>query len=129
METSLQGSSEFGEYIKNLRLARRITLRAFAEIVGADPANYSKLERGKLPPPADPTRLEPYRKALGLDSESPEWREAIRLASLDRGELPPRIISNATLMAKLPALFRTLEGEPVDEATLDELVAMLRKEY
>jgi len=119
----------FGEYIKQLRLNRRITLRAFAQAVNMDPGNYSKIERGRLDPPRDGDRLDVFRQALGIDSESEEWREVRRLAAIDRGELPPRVLNDQQLMAKLPALFRRLEGDPVDDALLDELIATIKREY
>jgi transcriptional regulator with XRE-family HTH domain len=119
----------FGNYVKQLRLDRRITLRAFSEEVNMDPGNYSKIERGRSDPPRDGAKLDQFRKALGLDSNSEEWRELRRLAAIDRGELPPRILNDQQLMAKLPALFRTLEGEPIDEALLDELIATIKREY
>ena len=119
----------FGEYVKQLRLNRRITLRAFAEAVNMDPGNYSKIERSRLDPPRDGSKLDQFRKALGLDPDSEEWRELRRLAAIDRGELPPRILSDQQLMGKLPALFRRLEGEPVDDALLDELIATIKREY
>src|SRR5436305_11422429 len=100
----------FGGYVKQQRLARRLTLRAFCEAAGVDPANYSKLERGLLVPPRDPEKLKPYERALGLAPDSPEAREMRRLAALDRGELPPGVLSDPELVGKLPALFRTLEG-------------------
>ena len=118
----------FGEYIKRLRLERRVTLRAFCEAINMDPANYSKLERGKLQPPRDPAKLDLYRRALGIEADSETWREMLRLAALDRGELPPNVLSDQELMGKLPALFRTLEGDPVDDNVLDELIAAIRRE-
>lgn len=117
----------FGGYLKQLRSERRLSLREFCTDVGVDPSNYSKIERGAIVAPKD-ERLEPYRCALGLESDSPEWREALRLAALSRSEIPPAVLSDELLMAKLPVLFRTLEGDPVDDAALDELVAMLRRE-
>jgi transcriptional regulator with XRE-family HTH domain len=120
--------STFGEFIRNLRLERRVTLRAFCEMVGVDPANYSKLERGLLAPPRDPEKLEIYERALGLAPNSPESREMRRLAALDRGELPPALLTDKELVGKLPALFRTLEGDPVDDRVLDELIATIRRE-
>ena len=120
-------TTTFGEYLKQLRLERRITLRTFAETINMDAANFSKVERGKQAPPRG-AKLEPLRKALRLDTDSLEWREMERLASIDRGEIPHAILSDAELLDKLPALFRTLEGDPVDDATLDELVAALRRE-
>ena len=119
----------FGGFIKELRLNRRISLRTFSETIGWDAGNYSKLERGKLPAPTDPAKLEPIRKALDLHSDSEEWRELIRLSSLSRGEVPPRVLSDQELLGKLPALFRTLEGDAIDESVLEELIATLRRSY
>jgi len=97
--------------------------------VGVEPGNYSKMERGLLPAPKDEAKLEPYRRALSLADDSPEWRELARLSSLSRGEIPHRVLSDKELVGKLPALFRSLEGEAVDEEVLDELVAAIRREY
>ena len=41
-----------------------------------------------------------------------------RLASIGRGQIPPALLSDEQVMAKLPIFFRTLEGGPVDEALL-----------
>jgi transcriptional regulator with XRE-family HTH domain len=114
--------------MKERRLQRRQTLRAFCEANNLDPANYSKLERGKLPPPRDPVKLAAYAEALGIEPHTPQWREFHRLASLSRGELPAGVLSDSQLVAKLPALFRTLEGDPVPEEVLDELIATIRQE-
>ena len=51
-----------------------------------------------------------------------------RLASIGRGQIPPALLSDEQVMAKLPIFFRTLEGGPVDEALLEELYNTLRKE-
>ncbi len=121
-------AATFGEFLKQQRLARRLTLRAFCEAAGVDPANYSKLERGLLLPPRGAEKLKPYEQALGLAPNSPEAREMRRLAALDRGELPSAILSDPELVGKLPALFRTLEGDPVDDRLLDELIETIRRE-
>jgi len=118
----------FGEFLKSRRAERRVTLRAFSEAVGMDPANYSKIERGVLAPPKEAARLEPFRRALDISADSEDHREMMRLAALGRGEIPAAVLSNEAVAAKLPLLFRTLEGNPVDEAMLDELVAALRRE-
>jgi transcriptional regulator with XRE-family HTH domain len=118
----------FGEFLKRLRIERRMTLRAFSEAAGVDPANYSKLERGLLAPPRDPDKLAPYERALGLLPDSLESRELRRLAALGRGELPPSLLADQELVGKLPALFRTLEGDPVDDHLLDDLIETIRRE-
>ena len=41
---------------------------------------------------------------------------------------PPAILSDEAVLAKLPVLFRTLEGDKVDEEVLDELFEAMKKE-
>lgn len=118
----------FGRYLKERRIARRLTLRAFSEAIGMDPSNYSRMERGLLQPPANPDRLATIAQLLAVPQGSAEYREMARLAALGRGEIPPAIRSNESVLAKLPVLFRTLEGDPVDEASLDELFEAMKKE-
>lgn len=116
----------FGEYLKQLRLSRNLTLRSFCEANGFDPGNYSRLERGLLPPPRDENKLEPYRSALNLEASSLEWLELRRLAAIGRGEIPATILTNVEIAQKLPAFFRTLEGGSVNPEELEELIKTLR---
>ena len=120
--------STFGEFIKVRRIAKRITLRAFSEALGIDPSNYSRMERGQLQPPSNPEKLVAFARLLSIPQDCDEYREMVRLASLGRGEIPPAILSNESVLAKLPVLFRTLEGDKVDEAVLDELFETMKKE-
>ena len=117
----------FGEFIKERRIERRITLRAMSDALEIDPSNYSKIERGRLQPPA-PDKLGAYRRLLALEPNSEEEREMARLASIGRGQIPPALLSDEQVMAKLPLFFRTLEGGPIDEASLEELYNTLKKE-
>lgn len=116
----------FGEYLKMLRLERNLTLRSFCETNGFDPGNYSKIERGILAPPKDEQKLEPYREALDLSPTSTEWAELQRLASISRGEIPAKLMSDAEVVQKLPALFRTLEGNSISSEELEALIATLQ---
>lgn len=116
----------FGDFIKEKRLAVNLGLRAFAAEIGIDPANYSKIERGKSPAPKD---LERIRKALCIAKESVDYRELERLADLGRGQLPRSVLADAELVGKLPAFFRKLDGDPVDDQMLDELIATIKREY
>jgi transcriptional regulator with XRE-family HTH domain len=118
----------FGEFVKSRRVANRITLRAFSESLGYDPANYSRMERGQLLPPASHEKLVGFARELGISQESQEFREMVRLAALGRGEIPPAILADQSIVSKLPVLFRTLEGDKVDEAVLDELFEAMNKE-
>ncbi len=117
----------FGDFIKDRRTESRISLRAMSDAMGIDPSNYSKIERGRLQPPA-PDKLSEYRRLLAIVSGSEEDKEMERLASIGRGQIPPALLSDEQVMAKLPVFFRTLEGGPVDEALLEELYNALKRE-
>jgi len=49
---------KFGEYIKDLRVEKEITLREFCKTAGLDPSNWSKIERGIHTPPKSKEVLE-----------------------------------------------------------------------
>lgn len=117
----------FGNYFKELRIKRRMTLRRFCEEFGFDPGNISKLERGLLPPPQSRGKLEQYAQALGLKKGTSAWYEFFDLAAASRGQIPQEILKDDKLVAKLPVLFRTLRGERVPEEKLNELVEIIRK--
>jgi len=117
----------FGNYFKELRIKRRMTLRRFCEEFGFDPGNISKLERGLLPPPQSRGKLEQYAQALGLKKGTSAWYEFFDLAAASRGQIPQEILKDDKLVAKLPVLFRTLRGERVPEEKLNELVEVIRK--
>ncbi len=118
----------FGEFLRTRRMAKRITLRSFSEALGMDPSNYSRMERGLLQPPGNPSKLATIGRLLGVPVESEDYREMVRLASLGRGEIPPAILSDEQVLEKLPVLFRTLEGDKVDAETLNELFETIRRE-
>jgi len=115
----------FAEAFKAHRLALQMSLRQFCQTNGFEPGNISKLERGLLPPPRG-ERLHAYAKALGLSKGSDEWYEFCDLAAAVRGEFPDDLRDDE-LIPQLPALFRTLRGDPPSEAQLERVVALLRK--
>lgn len=118
----------FGEFLKAHRTAKKITLRRFSEALGMDPSNYSRMERGRLQPPANEGKLTGFARLLGVPIDSAEYREMVRLAALGRGEIPPAILSDQEVFAKLPVFFRSLEGDKFEESAFDELTDMLKKE-
>lgn len=111
----------FGTYIKSLRVRAKITLREFAKQLGMDPSNWSKIERGIIPPPANDTLVERITSILKLPSD--ENQHLDDLAIVARGELP-KDIGDAELLAKVPAFFRALKGR---EYTADDLEKLTEK--
>lgn len=117
----------FGVFFKELRIARKITLRQFCEAHGYDPGNISKLERGLLPPPESEAKLADFARALRIRRGSDAWYQFFDLARAARGKLPPEILRQRDVVARLPLLFRTLRGQKVSAEKLDELIAMIRR--
>ena len=114
----------FGALLKDIRIAKGLTLRQCCELLGVDPSNWSKLERGITPAPKDPAILEAWAKALGLKGEA---RQAfIDTAALSRRELPADIASDERVMAALPAFFRAARGAELDDDTLRQFVEDVR---
>jgi transcriptional regulator with XRE-family HTH domain len=117
----------FGEFFKNLRKKKRITLREFCLKASADPANISRLERGAMPPPQDTDILERYAKTLGIKTGSNDWYKFFDLAATDRGIIPKDIMSDREAVKMLPAFFRTLRGQKPTEEEMRKFADKIKK--
>ncbi len=117
----------FGTFFKGARIKKKMTLRSFCDSYGYDPGNISKLERGLLPPPESEAKLTEYAKALGIRRGSDDWYEFFDLARAARGKVPPELLRDPEVVARLPLLFRTLRGQKVSEKNLNELIDMIRR--
>jgi len=73
----------FGDYFKELRRGKRLTLREFCRRADVDPGNTSKIERGILPPPRYKV-LARYAQVLGISTESEEWTNLIHRAIITK---------------------------------------------
>ena len=118
----------FCEIFRRLRLKRGMTLRQFCQEYGFDAGNISKLERGRLPPPQSRDKLAEYASALGLMPGSDDWYEFFDQAALSRGRIPPAVLDDAEVLARLPLVFRTLRGERVTAEQLEQLIELIRRE-
>jgi transcriptional regulator with XRE-family HTH domain len=120
-------SKSFGDFFKNLRKKKRITLREFCIKASADPANISRLERGAMPPPQDADILERYAKVLGIRSGSNDWYSFFDLAAADRGVIPKDLMAEREGVRMLPAFFRTLWGQKPTKEEMRKLADKIRK--
>lgn len=117
----------FGDMFKELRIARRVTLRAFCLEHGLDPGNTSKLERGRLAPPDSDQALAQYADWLGLENGSEERTRFFDLAKAERGRIPADLLEDEELVEKLPVLFRMIRGTKPYNDGLDDLIEKIRK--
>jgi transcriptional regulator with XRE-family HTH domain len=114
----------FTNLVKDLRIARKLTLRQFCAEAGVDPSNWSKVERGLNPPPGDAPTLKAIAGVLGLTGEARQ--QFFDQAALARSELPADIASDERVLAALPAFFRAVRGSELDETKLREFIADVR---
>lgn len=115
----------FAEVAKGYRLGMGLSLRKFCLLFQFHPGTISKLERGVLPPPRGP-RLETYATALGIADDEIVWRRFRDLAAAARGEFPDDL-RDEELLRQLPALFRTMRGDPPSDDQLARVIGKLRK--
>ncbi|MGH7135338.1 MAG: helix-turn-helix domain-containing protein [Pirellulales bacterium] len=120
-------SEAFGDLLRKYRQRSGLTLRNFCLKHGFDAGNYSRLERGRFPPPQKEELLEKYATALELSRGSDEWIEFFDAAATARGQIPKDLLDDAQLVAKLPLLFRTLRGKQLPPDRLDALIERIRK--
>lgn len=117
----------FGEFFKEKRIALRKTLRQFCAENKLDPGNISRLERGLMPPPQGSNKLEEYARFLEIKKGSDDWYTFFDLARIEVGRIPDELLSNETVAASLPILFRTLRGQKLSEKKLEKLVELIKK--
>lgn len=115
----------FGEQLKELRIAKRLTLRECAAQLTVDPSNWSKFERSITPAPKDILVLETWAEFFGLTGEAKA--AFFDLAALSRQEIPADIADDARVMQALPAFFRAVRGEELQGEKLKQFIEDLRK--
>lgn len=113
----------FGEYVKSLRTAKEISLREFCLRAEIDPSNWSKIERGILPPVKGKDVLESVAQALELTTGSDEYNTLFDLAIISH--IPTQLI-DGKILEKLPIFFRTARGESPSEQELREIAKIIK---
>jgi transcriptional regulator with XRE-family HTH domain len=115
---------KFGEYVKNRRIEAGQTLRSFSRDAGFDASNWSKIERGVIPPPQDQEALNRIGVVLGLNAE--DCVELADLAAVARGQLPADL-QGEEIQAKLPAFFRAIRGQEYTAGDVEKLIEGVKK--
>lgn len=119
----------FGQTVKDLRIAKRKTLRQFCHEHGLDPSNWSKIERDVNPPPRDEGTLQRWARLLGLESGTDPWQDFMYQAEVSRGNIPREVMSDERLLEKLPVFLRTVRGAELTEEQLDDFIERVREAH
>ncbi len=118
----------FGEFIKEKRIEKGISLREFCKRMEIDASNWSKVERGLLAPPQDEEKLKKIAQVLNIKLGSRLWKEMKDKANIDAGLIPEDIRTDKDVLNSLPMFFRTIRSEKPTPEELDKLIDMIRKE-
>ena len=111
----------FGETIRKKRLAKGLSLRRFAQLVGVSPTYMSQVEQGKFSPPT----AERIRRMAEILGENPD--ELIALAGRVPADLPEIIRTQPTCIPELLREARGLSAEQLRRLT-DQARRMKSKE-
>ncbi|HNY02868.1 MAG TPA: helix-turn-helix transcriptional regulator [Bacteroidales bacterium] len=115
----------FGVFVKEVRTTKEITLREFCRKSWQDPSNWSKIERGLIPPPKSKVALDQIASALEIEPGTEEFNTLIDLAAISF--IPNELLGEEEILEKLPAFFRTVRGGPPNEKELEDLIELIRK--
>lgn len=115
---------KFGDYAKDRRIAAGLTLRSFCRDAAIDPSNWSKIERGIIPPPDETGFLSRVSVILGLN---PEERAALGdLAAIARGQIPADL-RDEEILNKMPAFFRAIRGQEYSPEDFEKLLSSVKR--
>ncbi len=115
---------KFGDYAKDRRIAVGQTLRSFCRDAAIDPSNWSKIERGVLPPPDDGEFLSRIAGVLTLSAD--QRAEFADLAAIARGQIPADL-KDEELLSKMPAFFRAIRGQEYTPEDFEKLLSGVKK--
>lgn len=117
---------QFNQLFKKYRM-KKGTVRQFAKENDYDIAYISRIENGIILPPKDNEKLRKLALALDLTEGTADWQEFIDLASVAKNELPEEFKNDARASALLPAFYRTLRNEKLDEKEAEKLIKLIKE--
>jgi len=116
----------FGEFIRDLRIEKKLTLRKFCRMAKLDPSNWSRIERGLAPPPKSKIVLLGIAKILKIEEGSEEYNTLFDLAAISH--IPIDLVSDEKVLDNLPVFFRTIRGEKPSRKELENLIKIMKEE-
>ncbi len=118
--------TSFANFIREKRVAAGLTLREFCRLLGHDPSNWSKIERGLHTPPQSINVLNDIAIVLKIAQGSQEYKEMCDLAALS--SVPEGLIETE-ILEQLPVFFRTVRGDKPTESELNALLTKIKSAW
>jgi transcriptional regulator with XRE-family HTH domain len=115
----------FGSYVKDLRGKCGLSLRRFSSLAGYDPSNWSKIERGILPPPKTRVQINDIASVLALPKDSEAYHTLVDLAAVSH--MPAELLSNKRVAENVSILLRTARNKKPKAGEIEELLRLFRK--
>lgn len=125
-QTKTVMNTTFASFVKVERISSGLTLRDFCKILGSDPSNWSKVERGVNKPPQSKLVIDQIADALGFETGGEKHKALIDLAAISA--IPEHLI-DPEIKEQLPIFFRTARGQDPTDQELDQLVQKIRSAW
>jgi transcriptional regulator with XRE-family HTH domain len=110
--------TNFGNYLKELRLKAGFGLRKFANLIEMPASNLSAIEHGRRTIPKEKLFL--AAEVLGLESGTDEWDYLFDLSS--QADQLPADVEQIANRGFIPALLRTIDNKQLTEADIEKLI-------
>ena len=123
---SMNDCVKFGQFIKQLRLAKGITAREASQAAGMLPSNFSKLEHGALNPTKDNAKQKELAAAIGIKPDSEEAGAFFDLAARANETVPVDIADIISEDDAMPLLLRTIGNKRLTKADIKRLIEIVR---
>lgn len=118
----------FHKIVRDRRIDLGYSMRDFCrKFHKRDPANWSKLERGILPPPQNVNELTQIANNLEIIEGSREWEIFFLAAEFARKNFKENVISDESVVGKLPIFFLGLKQSKDPDKLLNRLIQTIRK--
>ncbi len=120
-----EGVTVFGEYLREMLMEKRMSLRELSRRSKIDVSNLSKMERGVVYPPQKRQTLIKIASAIELDEQ--QKQRLIELAALVNGMVPVDL-SHVKKNKAIPLLLRAINNKKLGEEQVEKLARLVEQE-
>ena len=116
----------FGQFIRKIRLDKKLTLRQFCKESNYDIGYISRLENEIISPPVEEKKLEKLAKSYNISKKSENWKKLKNLSDISKRKIPEEI--DTKVLNYLPEFFRKASKKEVTKKDIEKLVKLIKGE-